>query len=55
MIGEYQNECYRNKVGIRGLNVSGSGLGPMESSCEHDDELLGSINDGKFLDLLSYF
>jgi len=36
-----------------GLNLSGSGYGPVAGSCEHGNEPSGSINCGKFLEQLS--
>jgi hypothetical protein len=42
-----------NRVENCGLDVSGSGQGPMEGSCEHLNERPGSIKGGKFLDYLS--
>jgi hypothetical protein len=33
-----------------GLDSSGSGYGPVAGSCEHSNELTGSIKDGKFRD-----
>jgi hypothetical protein len=36
-------------MGLYGLNWSGSGLGPVEGSCVHDNEPLDSIHAGKFL------
>jgi hypothetical protein len=36
-------------VGRCGLDSSGSGQGPVASSCEHDNELSGSIKGGEFL------
>jgi hypothetical protein len=35
-------------VGGCGLDLCSSGQGPVESSCEHGDEHLGSIKDGEF-------
>jgi hypothetical protein len=40
-------------VGRCGLDVSGSGMGPVAGSCEHGNETLTSIKGGEFLDLLS--
>jgi len=37
-------------VGGCGLDSSGSGQGPMAGSWEHGNELLGSTEDGEFLD-----
>jgi hypothetical protein len=37
-------------VGRCGLESSGTGKGPMASSCEHGNELAGSIKGGEFLD-----
>jgi hypothetical protein len=36
-----------------GLDSFGSGQGPVARSCEHGNELSGSIKGGKFLDGLS--
>jgi hypothetical protein len=33
-----------------GLDLSGSGQVPVAGFCDHDNELSGSIKDGKFLD-----
>jgi hypothetical protein len=32
------------------MDSSGPGLGPMLGYCEHDNEILGYINVGEFLD-----
>jgi hypothetical protein len=40
-------------VGRSGLDSSGSGQGLVESSCEHNNERLGSINSGEFINKLS--
>jgi hypothetical protein len=37
-------------VGWGGLQVSDSGEGPVADSCEHDNEPVGFITGGKFLD-----
>jgi hypothetical protein len=37
-------------VGRCGLDSSGSGKGPVEGSCEHSNEPLGSIKYGEFTD-----
>jgi hypothetical protein len=37
-------------VGGCELGSSGSGQGPMTGPCEYDNELLGSIKGGEFLD-----
>jgi hypothetical protein len=37
-------------VGRCGLDSSGSGQGPMAGCCEHDNEPLGSVKGGEFLD-----
>jgi hypothetical protein len=37
-------------VGRRGLDASGSGLGPLVGSCEHGNEPSGSIKGGEFFD-----
>jgi hypothetical protein len=37
-------------VGRYGLDVSGSGQGPVAGSCEPDNENSGSIKGGEFLD-----
>jgi hypothetical protein len=39
----------RNRVGRRGLDLSGSEWGPVVGSCEHGNERSGSIKDGYFL------
>jgi hypothetical protein len=36
-----------------GLEPSGSGHGPVAGSCEHGNQLSGSIQGGEFLDWLS--
>jgi hypothetical protein len=41
------NCCWAGKCG---LDSSGSGQGPVEGSCEHDNERLGSIKSEKFLE-----
>jgi hypothetical protein len=35
-----------------GLDLFGSSYGPVEVSCEHDDEPLGYIRDRQFFDYL---
>jgi hypothetical protein len=35
-----------------GLDAYGSGQGPVASSCEHGNELLGSIKGGELSELL---
>jgi hypothetical protein len=42
-------------VGRCGLDSSGSGQRPMASSCEHSNEPLGLIKDGKILNWLSNY
>jgi hypothetical protein len=42
-------------MGRCGLDSSGSGWVPVTGSFEHDDELLGSIKGGEFLDQLSNY
>jgi hypothetical protein len=37
-------------MGRCGLDVAGSGYGPVAGSCEHGNEFSGSIKDGEFLD-----
>jgi hypothetical protein len=37
-------------VGSCGLDISGSGYGPMVGFCEHGNEISGSIKGGDFLD-----
>jgi hypothetical protein len=37
-------------LGGRGLTYSGSGYGPVAASCQHGNELSGSIKGGEFLD-----
>jgi hypothetical protein len=46
-------ECILGKVGRCGMNVSGSGQELVAGSCEYDNERLGSIKGGIFLDYLS--
>jgi hypothetical protein len=36
------------KVGGCGLDLSGSGLGPVAGPCEHSNKPLGSIKGGEF-------
>jgi hypothetical protein len=38
----------------RELYSTGSGQGPVASCCEHGNEPSGSLNSGKFLELLNY-
>jgi hypothetical protein len=40
---------YRDRMEWCGLVRSGSGYRPVEGSCEHGDEPVGSMNAGKFL------
>jgi hypothetical protein len=37
-----------NKVGRCGMDASGSGYRPVAGSCEHGNEILGSIRGGEF-------
>jgi hypothetical protein len=37
-------------VGICGLDLSGSGKGPMAGTCEHGNVPSGSIKGGEFLE-----
>jgi hypothetical protein len=39
-----------NRVGRRGLDSSGLGLGPVADACEHGNEPSASIKRGGFLD-----
>jgi len=39
-----------SNVGMCGLDVSGSGQGPVAGPCEHGNELSGSIPYGEFLE-----
>jgi hypothetical protein len=40
-------------MGSSGLDASGSGYGPVASSCEDDNEPSGSTKGGEFLDQMS--
>jgi hypothetical protein len=40
-------------VGRCWLDLYGSGYGPVAGSCEHNNDLSGSIKGGEFLDWLS--
>jgi hypothetical protein len=44
------NACYYSVQGRYGLNLSGSGEGPVEGSCEHGNELSVSIKYWKILE-----
>jgi hypothetical protein len=43
-------KMYFKEMGWYGLDLSGSRQGPVSSSCEHGNELMGSIKFGEFLD-----
>jgi hypothetical protein len=45
----------RNSPEVCHLNTTGSGNTPVAGFCEHGNELLGSIHDGKYLGQLSDF
>jgi hypothetical protein len=52
----YKSSLSRNVtqgLGLRRLDASGSGYGPVACSCEHGNEPSGSINGGEFLEEVS--
>jgi len=48
MGGQYYNGHKVNMVGDCGLDTSGTGHGHVAGSCEHGNELSGSINGVEF-------
>jgi hypothetical protein len=45
----------RTDIGREGVNWIQLARGLMTASCEHGNEISGSIQDGKYLDQLSYY
>jgi hypothetical protein len=42
-----------SRVGSCGLDACGSGYGPVAGSCEHGNDISGSLRGGEFLEYLS--
>jgi hypothetical protein len=49
---QYYNGFWRDRMGWCGLDRCGSGWGPVVVSCEHGNELSGSLNDWEVLEWL---